>query len=75
MKFLEEISKRSLVDMIIDKRIEERLTDGMPRCPYDINGNGCPKYRQDDEGDYCVHTLIDFGRSYCEVGVKEDRCV
>jgi len=78
MKFLEQANKSDLIDIIMNLRYENRLTNDMPRCPYGI-GEGqkqCPKFEMMEDYEegqpfYCISTLIDNSKGWCEIGFKK----
>ena len=68
MKFLEQLPNYELINIILDERIESgNVTPCMARCPYALGKDKeqCSRYK--DDGDYCWHTLIRNGKSYCEI--------
>jgi|ETNvirnome_2_300_1030623.scaffolds.fasta_scaffold37096_2 hypothetical protein len=77
VQFLEQANKSDLIDIIMNLRYENGLTNDMPRCPYDI-GEGqkqCPKFEMMEDYEegqpfYCSSTLIDNSKGWCEIGFK-----
>ena len=81
MRFLKQVSKSELIDLILDERISSGIvTDSMARCGYTIGEDqrNCPSFEmmedyEDGEMFYCASCLIENGKGFCEISIKENK--
>ena len=79
MKFLQDMEKEKLIEIILDKRIYDGCPDEtMPRCPYNIGDEQkeCENFEMmdgyvDGEPFYCNNCLIENSKGWCEIGYDD----
>ena len=79
MKFLQDMEKEKLIEIILDKRIYDGCPDEtMPRCPYNIGDEQkeCENFVMmdgyvDGEPFYCNNCLIEDSKGWCEIGYDD----